>query len=59
MQALESFVSRSPQDARPFLEQLLEQGLTYLKYDPNYTEDDMDEDGDKDGKSADLQGLMS
>jgi len=59
MQALESFVSRSPQDARPFLEQLLEQGLTYLKYDPNYTEDDMDEDGDEDGKTADLQGLMS
>jgi cullin-associated NEDD8-dissociated protein 1 len=59
MQALESFVSRSPQDARPFLEQLLEQGLTYLKYDPNYTEDDMDEDGDEDGKTAELQGLMS
>jgi hypothetical protein len=31
-------VSRSPADARPFLEQLLSEALRYIKYDPNYGE---------------------
>jgi hypothetical protein len=35
---LDSFVSRSPADARPFLEQLLSEALRYIKYDPNYGE---------------------
>jgi hypothetical protein len=38
LQALESFVSRSPADARPFLDQLLAEALRYIKYDPNYGE---------------------
>ncbi|KAF6251732.1 armadillo-type protein [Scenedesmus sp. NREL 46B-D3] len=45
LQALESFASRSPADARPFLDQLLSEALRYIKYDPNYADDDMDEDG--------------
>ncbi|KAF8067210.1 CAND1 [Scenedesmus sp. PABB004] len=47
LQALESFVSRSPNDARPFLEQLLGEALRCIRYDPNYAggEEDMSEDG--------------
>uniref|UniRef100_A0A383V8K4 TATA-binding protein interacting (TIP20) domain-containing protein n=1 Tax=Tetradesmus obliquus TaxID=3088 RepID=A0A383V8K4_TETOB len=53
LQALESFVSRSPADARPFLEQLLAEALRYIKYDPNYAADDMDEDGGEGGSDED------
>lgn len=51
LQALESFVSRSPNDARPFLDQLLSEGLTFLKHDPNYAVEDMDEDEEGAGVS--------
>eukprot|EP00878_Enallax_costatus_P002222 GHUV01002394.1.p1 GENE.GHUV01002394.1~~GHUV01002394.1.p1 ORF type:complete len:958 (+),score=265.35 GHUV01002394.1:286-3159(+) len=53
LQALESFVSRSPNDARPFLDQLLSEGLNYLKHDPNYAVDDMDEGDEGAGSGVD------
>ncbi len=46
MQALESFVLRSPQEVRPALDAVTEAALRYLSYDPNYDDaDDMDADG--------------
>lgn len=51
-QALESFVARSPTDAKPFLDQLLSEALKNIKYDPNYAVDDMDEDADDAGTNT-------
>ena len=46
MQALESFVQRSPHEVRPSLEAVTQAALRYLSYDPNYDDaDDMDADG--------------
>lgn len=45
LQALESFVLRSPHEVRPHLDTIIATTLTYLSYDPNYA-DDMDADGD-------------
>lgn len=44
LQALENFVEGGPGDVKPFMDKLLTEALTYLRYDPNYA-DDMDEDG--------------
>lgn len=59
LQALESFVARSPNDARPFLDQLLSEGLKNLKYDPNYAVDDMDEDEEEAGEQVTALRLYS
>jgi hypothetical protein len=49
LQALESFVARSPAACRPLLPQVLAAALGYLKYDPNYADDmEEDEEGDDD-----------
>eukprot|EP00879_Flechtneria_rotunda_P007662 GHRR01008035.1.p1 GENE.GHRR01008035.1~~GHRR01008035.1.p1 ORF type:complete len:648 (+),score=253.35 GHRR01008035.1:1250-3193(+) len=53
LQALESFVARSPGDARPYLDQLLFEALKYLKYDPNYAVDEMSDDAENGGGSDD------
>lgn len=39
-QSLESFVIRCPTEITPFVDQIIELALTYLKYDPNYAADD-------------------
>jgi cullin-associated NEDD8-dissociated protein 1 len=46
-QALESFVLRCPRDVSPHTVLILDLGLEYLSYDPNFT-DDKDEDQDED-----------
>lgn len=50
LQALESFVSRSPFDARPLVVDggVLELALALLSYDPNYVDDMEDDDGEDD-----------
>lgn len=45
LQALESFVQRSPADARPHLGDVLAVGLEALRHDPNFA-DDMQDDSD-------------
>lgn len=44
LQALESFVLRSPRDARGQLGDILPVCLEFLRFDPNYADDDMDEE---------------
>ena len=44
LQALESFVLRCPRDVTPHVGAVLDLALTFLSYDPNFT-DDMEEDG--------------
>ncbi|KAL4425586.1 hypothetical protein ABPG75_009602 [Micractinium tetrahymenae] len=44
LQALESFVLRSPQDARALLGDILPVCLEYLRFDPNYADGEMDAD---------------
>jgi cullin-associated NEDD8-dissociated protein 1 len=54
LQALESFVLRSPHEVRPHLDTILSTTLKYLSYDPNYADDmDADGDGDDDEDEAD------
>ncbi|GBF96436.1 hypothetical protein Rsub_09235 [Raphidocelis subcapitata] len=48
LQALESFVSRSPAAARPHLPEVLSAALGALRHDPNFA-DGMDGGGDEDG----------
>ncbi|KAI9488039.1 armadillo-type protein [Zychaea mexicana] len=45
LQSLESFVLRCPTEITPYINEIIELGLTYLKYDPNFAEDDEDDDG--------------
>jgi cullin-associated NEDD8-dissociated protein 1 len=44
LQASEALVARCPSEITPFIPQLLELGLLYLKYDPNYAADEDGED---------------
>ena len=54
LQALDSFVHRSPHEVRPYLETILATTLKYLSYDPNYADDmDADDSGDEDEDEAD------
>ncbi|KAH8556542.1 armadillo-type protein [Umbelopsis sp. PMI_123] len=39
-QSLESFVIRCPTEITPFVDQIIDLALTYLKYDPNYAADE-------------------
>ena len=51
MQAIEAFVSRLPQETQPYVPGLFEQVLQCLAYDPNFTdnmEDDQGDDEDED-----------
>lgn len=45
---MEGFVLCCPHDARPHLDALLLSGLKYIKYDPNFADDGMEEDGAED-----------
>ena len=59
LQALESFVLRSPHEVRPHLDTILATTLKYLSYDPNYADDmDADEDGDEDEDEADDECVL-
>ena len=40
LQSLESFVLRCPTEITPYINEIIELGLTYLKYDPNFADDD-------------------
>ncbi|CAO3635273.1 unnamed protein product [Cunninghamella blakesleeana] len=44
LQTLESFVLRCPSDISKFIDEIINLGLEYLKYDPNYAQDDDDDD---------------
>ncbi|KAK9816878.1 hypothetical protein WJX72_006469 [[Myrmecia] bisecta] len=57
LQALESFVLRSPHDAKPHLPAILAATLEYLNYDPNYADDmEEDEEGDELEEEDELSG---
>lgn len=43
-QALEAIVLRCPNEATPYLSSFIQISTQYIKYDPNYAEDDEDED---------------
>jgi len=45
LQALESFLLRCPRDISVYCDEILHLALTYLSYDPNFT-DNMEEDTD-------------
>ncbi|CEI99860.1 hypothetical protein RMCBS344292_13940 [Rhizopus microsporus] len=44
LQALESFVYRCPTEASPFVNEIIQLALEYIKYDPNFAGGDDDED---------------
>lgn len=46
LQALESFVLRCPNEISPFINDITKLALEYVKYDPNFVEDDDEEDED-------------
>jgi hypothetical protein len=48
LQALESFLLRCPRDISVYCDEILHLALTYLSYDPNFT-DNMEEDTDDEG----------
>ncbi|KAI9310911.1 armadillo-type protein [Dichotomocladium elegans] len=58
LQSLESFVLRCPTEISPYIGNIIELGLEYLKYDPNYAADDDDDEEDEgmDGEEDDEYG---
>ncbi|KAF9229840.1 TIP120-domain-containing protein [Gyrodon lividus] len=60
LQALETLLLRSPGEATSFLNSIVQVGVQYIKYDPNYAGGDDDEDeempdaGDEDDEYEDL-----
>lgn len=52
LQALESFVQRSPQDARAQLGEILPTCLEFLRFDPNYADDEMEEEEEAEDMDA-------
>ena len=44
LQTLESFVLRCPNEISPFISDITNFALEYVKYDPNFVEDDDEED---------------
>ena len=50
---LEVLVLRCPTEVTPFLGQIVQTGTKLIKYDPNYTVDDEDEDTEMDGMDDD------
>ena len=53
MQALEAFVSRSPQEAQPLLSTIFDEVLKCLAYDPNFTDDMEDDEEEEEEEDAD------
>ncbi|KAF9091293.1 Cullin-associated NEDD8-dissociated protein 1 [Mortierella sp. AD031] len=55
LQTLEAFVLRCPTEITPYIDTIIDLGLKFLRYDPNYddgddNEDDEDEEMDSDGE---------
>ena len=46
---LESFVLRCPREVAPFLGDILEVSVGFMRYDPNYSYDSEEEDGEGSG----------
>ncbi|KAG8220729.1 armadillo-type protein [Butyriboletus roseoflavus] len=44
LQALEALLLRSPGEATPFVDSMVQVGIQYIKYDPNYADEDDGED---------------
>ncbi|GLB36748.1 putative TATA-binding protein interacting (TIP20) [Lyophyllum shimeji] len=63
LQALEAIVLRCPAEASPYLEAIVQTGIQYIKYDPNYAGDDEDEEmadeGEEDDEEAELEDEYS
>ena len=49
-QCFESLILRCPKEINPFLEKIIELALKFIKYDPNYSEQDDNEEMDVDEK---------
>lgn len=45
LQSLESFILRCPTEIAPYIDQIINLGLEYIKYDPNFVDDDDNEVG--------------
>ncbi|GAX78344.1 hypothetical protein CEUSTIGMA_g5786.t1 [Chlamydomonas eustigma] len=56
LQAIDGFLQRCPLDSRTHLNTLLGVSLKYLKHDPNFVDDDMNEDEGGDGGDDDEDG---
>ncbi|KAI6094438.1 armadillo-type protein [Pisolithus croceorrhizus] len=62
LQALETLLLRSSAEATPYLPSIIQTGVQYIKYDPNYTGGDEDEDmteADEDDEDEDLDAEYS
>jgi len=57
-QTFESLILRSPKEITPFLKKITEQALTFVKYDPNYGEEDdqMETEEEEQDEEEDLDG---
>uniref|UniRef100_A0A7S3QNX2 TATA-binding protein interacting (TIP20) domain-containing protein n=1 Tax=Dunaliella tertiolecta TaxID=3047 RepID=A0A7S3QNX2_DUNTE len=53
LQAMEGFVLCCPTDARSHMSALIDAGLKFIKFDPNFADEDMDEDGAEEGGEED------
>eukprot|EP00983_Pelagomonas_calceolata_P042850 1138678-Pelagomonas_calceolata.AAC.10 len=49
IKAMEGFVLCCPTDARSHMSALIDAGLKFIKFDPNFADEDMDEDGAEEG----------
>ncbi|KAF8982329.1 Cullin-associated NEDD8-dissociated protein 1 [Entomortierella lignicola] len=52
LQTLEAFVLRCPTEITPYIDTIIDLGLKFLRYDPNYDDGDDEDDEDEDMGSA-------
>ncbi len=57
LQAFESFVLRCPKEIGPHVDGIVTLALKFIKYDPNYA--DEDDDDDEDMEQVDLGPIVS
>lgn len=55
MQALEAFVLRCPGEITPYIDTIIELGLKFLRYDPNYDDGEDDEDDEDEEMGSDSE----
>ncbi|KAF9154219.1 Cullin-associated NEDD8-dissociated protein 1 [Linnemannia schmuckeri] len=53
LQALEAFVLRCPGEITPYIDTIIELGLKFLRYDPNYDDGEDDEDDEDEEMGSD------
>lgn len=53
LQALEAFVLRCPSEITPYIDTIIELGLKFLRYDPNYDDGEDDEDDEDEEMDSD------